>query len=92
MFTREKLNKLDPETIFAMGIDFDDENGIYIWNSGKQIRWVAVTGMSSDDWAIYVFTADKTPEQVKMEGDKLSKREAIKLITGSDDFIERYRI
>ena len=30
MFTREKLNKLDPETIFAMGIDFDDENGIYI--------------------------------------------------------------
>jgi hypothetical protein len=38
MFTRTKLDRLESETIFVTGLDFDDENGLYLWNSGELLR------------------------------------------------------
>lgn len=48
MLTREKLDKLEPGTIFASGLDFDGENGIFLWNTGELLRWVAVRGGVDD--------------------------------------------
>jgi hypothetical protein len=35
MLTREKLDKLEPGTIFASGLDFDGENGIFYGIQGN---------------------------------------------------------
>lgn len=90
MLTREKLDKLEPGTIFASGLDFDGENGIFLWNTGELLRWVAVR-RGVDDWAVYADKASKSAENVKEFGCKLSKREALKLVMGSEDFYNRYR-
>lgn len=90
MLTRERLDKLEPGTIFASGLDFDGGNGIFLWNTGELLRWVAVRG-GVDDWAVYADKASKSAENVKEFGCKLSKREALKLVMGSEDFYNRYR-
>lgn len=90
MLTREKLNKFEPGTIFASGLDFDGENGINLWNTGELIRWVAVRG-GVDDWAVYADKASKSAESVRDFGCKLSRGEATKLVLGNQDFCNRYR-
>jgi len=90
MFTREKLDKLEPLVIFASGLDFDEEGGINMWSTHELLRWVAVRG-EVDDWAVYVDKADKSVESVKDFGCKIFKDQAVKLINGSQDFYDRYR-
>lgn len=90
MFTREKLDKFEPGTIFASGLDFDGENGINLWNTGELLRWVAVRG-GVDDWAVYANKSKKTAEYIKDYGCKLSRKEATKLVIGNQDFCNRYR-
>jgi len=90
MFTREKLNKFEPGTIFASGLDFDGEDGIHLCNTGELLRWVAVRG-SVDDWAVYANKASKSAESIRDFGCKLFKHEALKLVMGSEDFYNRYR-
>jgi len=90
MFTRDKLDKLDSGTIFASGIDFDGNDGIHLCNTGELLRWVAVRG-GVDDWAVYADKARNSAESVRDFGCKLSKREALKLVMGSEDFYNRYR-
>lgn len=91
MFTRAKLGKLNPETIFASGLDIDGEDGIYLWNTGELLRWVAVRG-SVDDWAIYADKSNKPLEWIKAFGCKLTKNQARKLVVGDETFYNRYRI
>jgi len=91
MFTRDKLDKLKPGIIFASGLDFDNLEGIYLWNTEKLIKWVAVKGHSLNDWAMYADKANKNVEYIKDFGIKLSKEEAEKLIMGTDEFMDSYR-
>ncbi len=84
MLTLEDLNKLETHIIFATGLSFDCEHGLFMTGSGKKLRWVAVTG-EIGDWTIYCLFADKTIEWVRRHGDKVCMERHIKMLVPCDD-------
>ena len=61
-------NKLTPEDIqnmkpgiFAEGIALDNQYGINMSRTGRQLRWVAVRG-GAPDWKIYCHFIEKSKE------------------------------
>lgn len=75
MLTIEKLNSLPKHEIFACG---------FTWDSGYDVKWVAVTG-EIGDWAIYYHYADKSNEEVKRIGDKFFTESKIRSLVPCDD-------
>ena len=85
MLTKEMLEAMPMETIFATGIV--DEPRLY----KKPVRWIAVRGRIPD-WAIYYHRAEYTIELVSREGDKCTTKEVIKkLVPCSKDAFNVYR-
>jgi len=91
MLTIEKLKAMQPDTVFATGTANDNPNGLFMANTNKQLRWVAVRG-SIHDWAIYCHFADKNEEYIKKCGDKVTFENHIKkLVPCDDEAFEMYR-
>ena len=91
MLTIEKLKEMQPDTIFASGIEFDDIAGINATGSGQELRWVAVRG-GIWDWAIYYHESSHTNEWIKSYGDKVyAERTIRKLVECDDEAFKMYR-
>jgi len=91
MLRIEDLAKLPKHEIFASGTALDNEQGLFITNSGKELRWVAVTG-EIEDWCIYCHFAYYPPEYIQRYGDKVCIKRNIKMCVPCDDeAFKRYR-
>ena len=84
------LKDMKPGT-FGTGEIVDGPEGINMFNSGRQLRWVATRG-GIHDWAIYVGLASSSIEDVKDHGDKVhSERNIKKLVECDDEAYGMYR-
>lgn len=91
MLTLERLEKIEPHSIFATGTAIDNGLGLFMSGSGKELRWVAVKG-GNNDWCIYCHYSFNTPEWIKRFGDKVCSERNIKMCMPCDDeAFERYR-
>lgn len=89
--TLEKLKQMEPHTMFASGTRTDSPEGLFMMNTGKVLRWVAVSG-GIGDWAIYCHFVDKSEQWIKANGDKVSSEENIKkLVPCDDEAFQMYR-
>ena len=83
MLTIEKLKEMKPDTIFAQGETVDSPEGINIARTGQRLKWLAVRG-GIWDWAIYCGTAEKSFEDIRDWGDKVTGEENIKKLVECD--------
>lgn len=91
MLTLEKLKELPKHEIFAAGTANDDPNGLFMANTNRELRWVAVTG-EIGDWCIYCHFADKDSDWIKNHGDKVVMENHIKKLVSCDkEAFEMYR-
>lgn len=84
MLTLQQLKEMPAGNIFATGIAIDDEDGLFMANTGRELRWVAVRG-GIYDWAIYCHLADKGEDWIKRQGDKVCDERNIKRLVKCDD-------
>lgn len=71
MLTVEKLKAIAPGTMFATGKAFDNEDGVFMANTGKMLKWIAVKGHGYDDWCIYAHLAEHDEAYIRSQGDKV---------------------
>ena len=91
MLRIEDIVKLPKHEIFASGTALDNEQGLFMSNSGKELRWVAVMG-EIGDWCIYCHFAHYPLDYIKRCGDKVREERNIKLCVPCDDAaFKRYR-
>jgi hypothetical protein len=85
------LEQMPAGTIFATGLALDNEDGLFISNTGKELRWVAVVG-GNIDWSIYCYYAERSMDWIKAHGDKVhTERNIRKCIICDDEMFARYR-
>lgn len=85
MLTLEKLNEIEPGTIFATGKAFDNANGVHLANTGKLLKWIAVKGHGHNDWCIYAHFAEHDEQYIKSQGDKVGFESNIRRCVPCDD-------
>ncbi len=91
MWTLEMLNAVPKHTIFATGVLPDTADGLFMANTGKELRFVAVSG-EIGDFCIYCHFADKDVEWIRHNGDKVCVERHIKRCVPMDDEVfARYR-
>mgnify|MGYP001560158826 CR=1 FL=1 len=91
MLTLKELKELPPNTIFASGLAMDNKDGLFMANTNRELRWVAVRG-GIYDWAVYCHFSDKDIEWIKDSGDKVCQESHIKkLVPCTDDAFHQYR-
>ena len=77
--------------IFASGTANDSPNGLFMANTNRELRWVAVRG-GIHDWAIYCHFSDKDQEWIARFGDKVRNEENIKnLVPCTNEAFGMYR-
>ena len=86
MLTLNKLKEMKAGTIFAKGSFMDNELGINVWNTDKEMRWIAVRG-GIHDWAVYYSPVDMdwTDEQIAKNGDKLYYLTSVSKLVNCDE-------
>lgn len=90
----EELKSILPGTVFAKGEIPNSPEGIYAtdYKTGNLLKWVAVKGRGYDDWAIYCGWADKSWEDIRTNGDKVTGKENIqKCVPCDEDVFKKYR-
>ena len=92
MLTIAMLKTMPPHTIFATGELMDKPNGLFMANTGRMLRWVAVRG-EIPDWTIYChFAFDKSTSWIAQNGDKvIFKGHIRRCVPCDDEALERYR-
>ncbi len=92
MLDLQMLKTMPPGTMFATGVAMDKENELFMANTGKALRWVAIRGHGAFDWAVYCHFSDKDTAWVKRFGDKVGGEEHIrKLVPCDDEAYQKYR-
>jgi hypothetical protein len=91
LLTKEVLDFLEPETIFATGILPDTPNGINMMSTGKNLRWVAITG-NRGDWSVYCHFDKYSAQYISESGEKVYTKAYIRrCVNCTDEAFERYR-
>lgn len=84
MLTLQMLKDMPEQTVFATGTMLDVEGGLFMSNTKKELRWVAVRGRVHD-WTIYCHFADHDVEWIKNHGDKVCFDSHIRKLVECDD-------
>ena len=84
MLTLKELKEMQPGEIIATGTANDDPQDLFMANTNRELRWVAVRG-GIYDWAIYCHFADKDVEWIRRHGDKVYMESHIKKLVPCDD-------
>lgn len=83
---------LNKDRVIATGVALDNELGINMTGSGRELRWVAVRGHGYFDWAIYCHYAEYDIDYIMAHGDKVTNKETIRrLVPCTDGAFEFYR-
>lgn len=92
MLTLDQLKAMPEDTIFATGTAIDDQYGLFMAGTNKELRWVAVRG-GIHDWAIYCHFAEHDVEWIRRHGDKVHSENNIKkLVTCDKESFAMYRL
>ena len=90
MLTLQNLKDMEPG-IFATGVAIDESGGLYMANTGRELRWVAVRG-GIHDWTIYCHLSGWDKDWIRANGDKVCGEEHIKkLVPCDDEAFKKYR-
>jgi len=91
VLTLNQLKEMEPGTIFATGTANDEPDGLFMANTNRKLRWVAIRG-GIHDWAIYCHFADKSEEWIARQGDKVHDEKHIKMLVPCDnEALKMYR-
>lgn len=91
MLTQSEFDKLTPGEVFATGVQPNSPEGLFMTQSGGNLRWVAVKGYAND-WTCYCHWDYNTVEYVKQSGDKLHNPAHIRLCVPCEDSVfQTYR-
>ena len=89
--TLEQFDQIPDGAMFRSGVLPNSPDGIFMTNSGGELRWVAKKGYAKD-WCIYCHWSTSTEEWIKQHGDKVhNERNIKKCISCEDEVIKRYR-
>lgn len=72
-------------TKFATGEAMDEPDGLFLANTGKKLRWVAVKGHIQRDWSIYCQVAEWSVDSIASNGDKVGMERHIRSCVPCDD-------
>jgi len=91
MLTIEQLKAMPPDTIFATGTAIDNKDGLFMLNTGSELRWAAVRG-GIYDWTIYCHLATNSIEWIRRQGDKVCDKDTItRLVPCDEEAFKMYR-
>lgn len=91
MLTIEQLEAMPEDTIFATGTANDDPDGLFMANTNRSLRWVAVRGGIAD-WAVYCHFADRDAAWIARHGDKVRMEHHIRqCVPCTDAAFAQYR-
>ena len=85
MLDLQMLKAMPNNTIFATGTAMDVSDGLFMANTGKELRWVAVSGRGYHDWAIYCHFTERGIEWIRDSGDKVHGEKHIKMLVPCDN-------
>ena len=85
MLDKKMLADMPPETIFATGLADDVEGGLFMANTHRELRWVAVRGHGPLDWAIYCHFSTRNIDWIRKHGDKVGQEAHIKMLVPCDN-------
>jgi len=89
--TTQQFEQIPAGKIFATGFLPNSPEGIYMTETGGQLRWVAKKGYAND-WCIYCHWSTHSIEYVEKSGDKVtSKGNILKCIPDAEDILPLYR-
>ena len=88
----ERLNALKPGEVFQWGETVDSLKGINWTGSGRKLRWVAVSGRTGGDWAIYAYWAEAEYYAITQYGDQIHDLDTVRnLVPCANEALARYR-
>lgn len=89
--TKEEFVAIPDGTIFATGVLPNSPEGIYMTESGGDLRWIAKKGYAND-WCIYCHWSTSTIEYISYVGDKVtSPANILKCVPGAEEILSLYR-
>lgn len=71
--TLKEFEQIPDGTIFATGVLPNSLEGIFMTNSGGELRWIAKKGYGND-WTIYCHWAHSSIDYIEQSGDKVSSK------------------
>jgi len=84
MLDLQMLKAMPENTWFATGVAMDVQGGLFMMNTGKELRWVAVRG-GMWDWVIYCHFSDQDIGEIARVGDKVCSENHIRMLVPCDD-------
>ena len=84
MLTLQALKDMEQGSVFATGTTNDEPDGLFMANTNRQLKWVAVRG-DIHEWAIYCHFADKSEDWIRSHGDKVCVESHIRKLVPCDD-------
>jgi len=89
--TKAEFDKIPVGKIFAAGVLPNSPEGLFMTNSGGELRWIAKKGYGYD-WAVYCHWDSWTESQIASNGDKVRSEHHIKrCVPCDDDVFNLYR-
>ncbi len=85
MLDVQMLKAMPQGCMFAVGSAMDNEEGLFMANTGEMLTWVAIRGGGLQDWAVYCHLQGTEINYIKTNGDKVSGKRNIKLCVPCDD-------
>ncbi len=70
--TLQDLKDMPTGHVFGVGEAMDNEDGLFMANTGEMLKWVAVRGEGRADWAIYCHFSNCSETFIKIHGDKVT--------------------
>jgi hypothetical protein len=86
LLTEEKFKAIPRGSIFATGVLPNSPDGLFMTNSGGELRWIAKKGYGQD-WAIYCHWVDWSELEIASNGDKVTNEHHIKRCVPCDDVV-----
>lgn len=92
MLDMQMLKAMPNGTVFATGTAMDNPDGLHMAGTGKELRWIAISGSVYHDWAIYCHFIKTSFRDIKAFGNKVGDKEHIrKLVPCDDEAFRMYR-
>ncbi|MBW1728971.1 MAG: hypothetical protein JRJ62_15695 [Deltaproteobacteria bacterium] len=90
MLDKQMLEAMPPGTIFATGTAMDVEGDLFMANTGKELKWIAIRGHGPHDWTIYCHYATHPTQYIATSGDKVGMESNIRKLVPCDDEAYKY--
>lgn len=91
MLTLERFKTIKNGEIFATGVLTDNDLGLFMTGSKKELRWIVVKG-HNNDWCVYCHFAYNSIDYIASYGDKVHTERNIRMcMPCTDEVFALYR-